>query len=166
MKTKLGILFALVGVSGIVAMIVLLILQVFEFDEWWVDYAFGVGALLIVIPLNFRSAKKDEYYDALRNVKESRYALSQIDAKKRVGLLKLQAARNQLAELAICFREIVTERDLFALLPLLERVEQAENHYKEDDDFRAALTEEIVDGDLQLVGEVEDVLLRLREQKR
>ena len=165
MKTKLGIAFALLGVAGVVALIVLLILQVFDLNAWWVDYAFGVSVLLVIIPLNFRAAKKDEYYDALRNVKDARFALGRIDPSKRVGLLKLQAARGQLAELAICFREIVNNHDLYALQPLLNKLEQAQDHYKDDDDFNAHLTAEVLDEDQKTIDEVEKALVSLRENR-
>ena len=165
MKTKLRFLFALVGLAGIVALIILLVLDVYDFNELWVDYAFGVSILFVVIPLNSRAAKKDEFYDALRNVKDSRFALSKIDPTKRVGLLNLQAARNQLADLEICFREIVNNHDLYALVPLLEQVGKAENHYKDDDNFQASLTETIVKEDLELLDKIEAELLKLRENR-
>ena len=165
MKTKLRFVFALLGVVAIVAMTILLILQVVSFGEFWVDYVFGIAVLFIVIPLNFRASSKDEYYDALRNVKDSRYMLNRIDVTKNVGLFKLRAARNQLSELEICFREVVYDHDLYALVPLLEQVTKAKDHYKDDDNFQASLTAETVQNDLRLLDEIEKELLKLRENR-
>ena len=91
--------------------------------------------------------------------------LNRIDVTKNVGLFKLRAARNQLSELEICFREVVYDHDLYALVPLLEQVTKAKDHYKDDDNFQASLTAETVQNDLRLLDEIEKELLKLRENR-
>ena len=158
MKTKLRILSVIVGISGVVALALLMYFGIIGDLYLWVIYAFGVSLLLILIPLAMRAKREDEYYETLQNVKQAKKALSAIKPEEKTGVIKLRAVRNQLAETAICFREIVEEKELYGLQPLLSRLSEAATHYKDDENFQAVLTDATIRADLSLLNEIEEEL--------
>ena len=165
MKTKLRIASVIVGVLGVVALAVLLTLDIIKDLYLWVYYAFGVSLLMILIPLNFRVKREDEYYDALQNVRQAKKAMSTLKPDKKTGLVKLRAVKNELAETSICFREIVSEKELYDLQPYVSKLDEAITHYKDDENFQVVLTDETIRADLELLNDIEDALIKLRAGK-
>ncbi|MBR1748074.1 MAG: hypothetical protein IJ735_07745 [Clostridia bacterium] len=164
MKTKLGILFIILGVLGIAAVVTLSVLGIIDPSALWFDYAVGGCALLIFVPLNFLTRKKSDYDDTIKNVRQARSALSKIKADEESGIVKLSSARNQIYEAEICMQEVVDGKELYELRPLLNALSEAKDHYKEDDNFQAKITEATLQADLHLLDDVESAMIKLRSQ--
>lgn len=164
MKTKIGIAFVAFGAAVIIVFAVLIGLRIIPDLGLWMTYIVGIAVLCIVVPLNFRANREDEYHDALQNVAQAKRALKKIQSGKKMDTFRLQAVRKELDETSICFRDVVMEKEIYELLPVLEKLENASDHYLSGENLYAVLDEETIQTDLLLLEITEKELLKLREQ--